>query len=415
MFQKAQTIVTELESPNHEFLTSLHNYIDNILNCFNTREIEHQIAELLEKGADPNLYVNIPSISAQPISLFSVAIYIGKDDKFRLANLLLRFGVNSAMPVAPHVLPLTTFTTTENLLPLQIITEKLKKTFYAQYRKKPALRTIFHHVSVQTKKAYPWIYDEIQNKMADACEILWKLINEQSILAKQKNLPLMVLVGETHERVVETIINAMLLMLTEHFDIPHYMIEHTQRYALDLKESLSDNESIQDPYLLKLWSPGIAAHVLAHQLGKNIIAIDVNKKRNNTWNISEQGLIARNQGMALEASNYAFASALCIVGNKHLNGLLQEPNLQRYHVFTLDLSLGNEIDKLFDPDFITLVSSFLTPVDATMLVREVCSKQERIQHQQATYTPFRDAKDTDSAPDTAEVNVTLQMKSLKPS
>lgn len=414
MFKNDPTVVTEHETLNQAFLISIQNYIDDRLNCWPDLLINNPI-HCLEKGADPNIYLIIPSISDKPILLFAAAILIGKYDDFRFAKLLLQYGANASMPKEPSAPPLTTAMTTENLLPLQMITNKLQKTFYAQYREDAALRTIFYQVAAQTKQAYPWIYDEIKNKMASAYEILWELINEQSILARQKNQPLMVLVGETHEHVIETIINAMLLVMTEHFNISNYMIEHTQRYVLDLNESLTNNESIQDSYLLNTWSPGIAAHVLAHQLGKNIIAIDVNKKQDNTWNISEEGLSARNQGMALEASKYAFASALCIVGYKHLNGLLQESNLQKYHVFTLDLSSEKELHKLFEPDLITLVSSFLTPVDAAMLAREVCSKQERTQHQQAAYTPFRDAKYTGSASDSADVNITLLMKTLKPS
>lgn len=157
----------------------------------------------------------------------------------------------------------------------------------------------------------------------------------QKKIALKKNKPLLILLGESHRKLLSYFMEIIIILIAkEILSIKNIMLEIDKD---DLKNYAKAGSIKLPPNSFYLY------HFLK-ELNLNIKAIDSGTDLANLyWNISPAGVKFRNNEMCKNIQVYSHEKdAIAIVGSDHLFGLMHETKLSKYfHIFPINITPNN--------------------------------------------------------------------------
>ncbi|MBS0288990.1 MAG: hypothetical protein JSS07_02985 [Proteobacteria bacterium] len=318
-------------------------------------EMLSDVALLLEKGANPNFYINnktdFDTKRSRFISPLYYAIY---HQDIKLFNLLLTHGANITAPCKNYA-----FHTSEKIksysdknvfdqvinlhdLPLQqILIARIKSIFNSKINQE-VLNEMYSTLLIKMKKEMPDFFSDIERKLEDVyCSIL-NILQAEINKSIKKNLKLLVLIGETHHTKFSYVVERMFCLIAQH-------LNYFDGLLLE-KDKIGDYELTQENRWSRLTKMVKEKNlkVIPIDLAHNGPVLTDEKSQENgnmsaksiyEWAMSTEGMKHRNEVMA-DTTIKNQAHYLGVVGADHLYGLEKETNLKEYfHITSINATM----------------------------------------------------------------------------
>ncbi|MBS0288984.1 MAG: hypothetical protein JSS07_02955 [Proteobacteria bacterium] len=298
-----------------------------------SEEMLGKLKILFENGATPNFYLFDKKDEDTRRSRFiSPLFYAIAHHDIKLFNLLLAYNANVTAPCKIYEFrtneefklysPENSFYTAihSRALPIQQVLLKSLSSI----EQKP-FHEMYSILFEKMKKEIPNFFDDIERKFEDAyCSILNKLQAEISI-SIQKNLKLLVLIGESHRAKFSYAIHRMVCLAAQHLKFFDGLLFEIDK--LDYAPFTQENPDHGWGRLIKM----------VKEMGLKVIPIDLGRYDgddskaavNFEWSMSTEGIKHRNDVMAstIPKNESHFVG---VVGAIHLYGLEKETNLKNY-------------------------------------------------------------------------------------